>query len=130
MLSRNIGVELRRGTWADTDPLLMMRPPCGCLALHHAERVLRAKERAGQVSATTFDHCSKVNSSSGMLRVLIPALLNRRSMRPCVVLTVSNRAAMDAGWCASSAPRHPAAAMLRPARRLFEHRAAAPGKRH
>src|SRR5208282_1968193 len=47
--------------------------------------------------ATTSDHCSKVRSSNGMPRVLVPALLNNRSMRPQVCLTLSNNAATDAG---------------------------------
>jgi hypothetical protein len=34
------------------------------------------------LTATTFVHCSYVSSSKGMPRVLMPALLNNKSMRP------------------------------------------------
>ena len=43
------GTEPGRGACADTEPLLMMRPPCGLLLAHDAEGSARAQERAGQI---------------------------------------------------------------------------------
>src|ERR1700679_3100585 len=91
------GVEFRRGTCAETDPLLMMRPPRGCWLFIMRNACYAHRNEPVRLTATTFDHCARVRSSIGMLRVLMPALLNNRSMRPYVALTVSNSAAIDAG---------------------------------
>jgi hypothetical protein len=37
------GVEFRRGTWVETEPLSMMRPPARLLAFHHVEGVLNRR---------------------------------------------------------------------------------------
>ena len=42
-------IERGRGACAEIDPLLMIRPPCGCWLSHHPERLAGAEERAGQV---------------------------------------------------------------------------------
>src|ERR1700736_1944747 len=88
------GVEFLRGTWAETDPLLMMRPPRGCWLFIMRNACCAQRNEPVRLTATTFDHCSSVRSSIGMLRVLMPALLNRRSIRPYVALTVSNNDAI------------------------------------
>ena len=43
------GAELGRGTYAESEPLLTIRPPRGDLALHDPERLAGAEEGAGQV---------------------------------------------------------------------------------
>ena len=43
------GAELGRGTYADSEPLLTIRPPRGDLTLHDPERLAGAEEGAGQV---------------------------------------------------------------------------------
>ena len=43
------GALLGLGTWAEIDPLLMIRPPDGILRLHQAERVPGTQEGAGEV---------------------------------------------------------------------------------
>src|SRR5437763_8035493 len=76
------GVELRRGTCAETDPLLMILPPCGFCDFIMRKACCAHRNAPVRFTATTSDHCSYVNSSNGMPRVLMPALLNSRSMRP------------------------------------------------
>src|ERR1700730_1697422 len=75
----------------------MMRPPCGSWLFIMRKACWAQRNEPVKLTATTSDHCSKVRSSNGMPRVLIPALLNNKSMRPYVSLTRSKRAVTAAG---------------------------------
>ena len=67
----------------------MMRPPCGSWLFIMRKACWAQRNDPVRLVDTTSDHCSKVRSSNGMPRVLVPALLNNKSMRPCASLTRS-----------------------------------------
>ena len=76
------GAEKGRGVWAETDPLLMMRPPRGSwrFMIRSASRVQR--NMPVRLTSTTLCHCSRERSSSGAGGTLPPALLKSTSKRP------------------------------------------------
>ena len=51
-----------------TEPLLMIRPPRGCWFCIMLNACCAQRNEPVRLTATTFDHCSYVRSSIGMLR--------------------------------------------------------------
>src|SRR5829696_4922434 len=70
------GADLGLGAWAEIDPLLMMRPPCGsCDFIIRTASCAHRKEPV-RLTFTTVLHCSNVMSSKGTAGAFVPALLN------------------------------------------------------
>src|SRR6185437_5959618 len=84
-------IECGRGECAEIEPLLMMRPPCGCWfrITRNASRVQR--NAPVRFTATTLFHASSSRASMSTLGAPIPALLNSRSSRPCLSTTALKR---------------------------------------
>src|SRR5262245_18375095 len=73
------GEEFGRGSSAEIDPLLMIRPPRGfCLVLILKASCVHRKTPVRLMSTTLF-HCSYVRSSRGTGGSPVPALLNTTS---------------------------------------------------
>src|SRR5580658_5878583 len=73
------GAEFGRGACAEREPLLMIRPPRGCCAFISLMASCAHRKAPVRFTATTLFHCSRVRSSIGVARPLVPALLNRTS---------------------------------------------------
>ena len=86
------GAELGRGTWAEIDPLLMIRPPRGSWAFITRNAAWVQKNGPLRLVATTVVHCFGVRSSSGTGGAPVPALLNNTSSRPKRASVASNSA--------------------------------------
>src|SRR5215207_3793477 len=84
-------IDRGRGVWAAIEPLLIMRPPCGCCLrmMRNASRVQR--KAPVKFTFTTACHSFSRISSSSRGGPPIPALLKSRSTRPCRVMVTSNR---------------------------------------
>ena len=70
------------GACAEMLPLLMMRPPRGVCSFMILKASCVHRNEPVRLVCTTVIHCSKVRSSSSVLRVPRPALLNSTSSRP------------------------------------------------
>src|SRR5580700_4081771 len=76
------GAEFGRGTCAEIDPLLMIRPPCGVCRFIKRNASWVQKNGPLRFVWTTRCHCSAVRSSNSADGIPTPALLNNRSKRP------------------------------------------------
>src|SRR5207302_8725944 len=75
------GAELGRGTCAEMEPLLMMRPPRGSWLFMSLTASWVQKNAPFRLTATTSSHCWGVRYSSRMPGAPRPELLKRRSSR-------------------------------------------------
>src|SRR5215467_157298 len=76
------GPESGRGTYADTDPLLMIRPPRGFCSFITRKACWVHKKAPVRFVSTIEDHSSKGMSSKRDSGRPTPALLKTTSMRP------------------------------------------------
>src|SRR5580704_1170377 len=76
------GIEFGRGTCAETDPLLIILPPCGFCDFIRRTACCAQRKAPVMLTPTTAAHCWKVRLSIGVAGTLVPALLNRTSRRP------------------------------------------------
>src|SRR5258708_1128420 len=112
------GAEYGRGTWAEMEPLLMIRPPRGRWPFITLNASCVQRKAPVRFVSTTALHCSNVRSSNGTDGAPMPALLNRRSSRPNASVVARNRAETEAGSATSRgtasgrAPRAPPAPAL------------------
>src|ERR1700694_4642819 len=90
------GAEFGRGTWAEIEPLLMMRPPRGSWSFMILIACCVQKNAPFRFVPTTDSHFSGVRSSSRP-GVPPPALLHNRSRRPKVSFVFVNRASTALG---------------------------------
>src|SRR6476661_125561 len=89
------GAELGRGACAEIEPLLMMHPPRGCWLFIMRNASCMHRNTPVRLMSTTVFHCSTLKSSRLMPGAPTPALLNSRSRRPNVSLTLANSARTD-----------------------------------
>ena len=71
-----------RGACADTEPLLMMRPPRGVCAFITRKAAWVQKNGPFRLVSTTARHCAGDSVSNGTAGAPMPALLNSTSTRP------------------------------------------------
>src|SRR2546428_5691863 len=95
------GAEFGRGEDAETEPLLMMRPPRGTWAFMSLIASCVQRKAPVRLVSTTDFHCSYLSSSSGIGGAACPALLNNRSSLPKVSLARPKRFRTDAGSATS-----------------------------
>src|SRR4051812_29886532 len=76
------GAEFGRGTCAEMEPLLMMRPPGGVWSFIIRYAACAQRKTPFKFTPTTDCHCSKLRFSNGTPGPLIPALLKSTSRRP------------------------------------------------
>ena len=124
------GAELGRGTWAEIDPLLMIRPPRGS-GLHHPERRLRAEERAGQVDVDDVSATARtVSSSNGTGGAPMPALLkSSRADRTVLGRREQSRTEAASATLVATASAAPAPPRLRRRCSAGARRGARPARR-
>src|SRR5262245_5591068 len=96
------GAELGRGTWAETEPLLMIRPPCGRWPFMILNASCVHKNAPVRFVSRTARHWSQLRSSMGMAGALIPALLNSKSKRAKWSSVLANKARTLAGSVTSA----------------------------
>jgi hypothetical protein len=121
VLGGRVGTAPGRGTWAETEPLLMMRPPGGACSRMTRYAACAQWKAPSRFVATTSRHCSGVTASNGALGPNMPALLNRRSIRPSRSRTSAKHASTSAASVtstgATTADARPAAVSSSAARR-------------
>src|SRR5690349_19158748 len=107
-------IERGRGAYAETEPLLMMRPPRGSCArmTRNASRVQR--NAPVRLTATARFQVSRSSASMSAAGGNTPALLNRRSTRPYRSTVASNSrrtlsSSVTSTGMASTEPLRPAA---------------------
>src|SRR5438034_2638053 len=96
------GAELGRGTCAEIEPLLMMRPPRGSCDFISLTACCAHRNAPVRLTPTTALHCSYVRSSIGIPGAFAPALLNKRSSRPNTWLTLANSIWTESGLLISA----------------------------
>ncbi len=76
-------IECGRGAWAEIEPLLMMRPPCGSCSFICRYAACAHRKAPVRFTSTTARQSAAARSSSGTPPgPNVPALLNSRSSRP------------------------------------------------
>src|SRR5690606_3791063 len=96
-------MEPGRGAWAEIEPLLMIRPPCGLCARIRAKAARAARNMPLRFTATVSNQSASGISSMRPAGREMPALLNRVSIRPKRRMTASKAASTPAGSVTSQA---------------------------
>ena len=91
------GIEFGLGTYADSEPLLMIRPPIGSWFFMIWKACCVQRNVPVRLALTTVIHWSYVRSSSSNGGAPVPALLNSTSSRPKASLVWANRFLTDSG---------------------------------
>mmetsp|Transcript_17254 Transcript_17254/g.51647 ORF Transcript_17254/g.51647 Transcript_17254/m.51647 type:complete len:209 (+) Transcript_17254:679-1305(+) len=84
------GAEPGRGRSAETEPLLIMRPPCGAWSRMRANEACATRKAAVRLVSITLDHAASPSSPKLVDGTLTPALLNVTSTLPYSRLIAPN----------------------------------------